>query len=328
MATMKDIADRLGISKGTVSLVMSGKAGTRVSAETKEKIMATARELNYHVNELARSLRTGQSNTIGVIVTDISNEYFGKLVFYIQEEAKKHGYLVVTSNSNECLDDFDSISTMFINKKLDGIIVVPTTDGQDVLRRIQQNRIPIVQLDRYCKGIEADYVGVNNYGASVTAMNRMLEKGLRRIAIVGYDISLNALTERKAGYVDVMKIRGLYDEALVKDVHYASQEEDISSAISELFALDDKPDAIYFTSRRVFIQGAESIMKMGYTATDGLSLLCFDDVKAYLIANMEISCVVQPIREMAIKAFNLLLEKIEGGTEMGNYIFDAKIAFG
>lgn len=97
---MQDIADRLGVSKGTVSLVLSGKSKNRVGEELRKKVISTAESMDYHVNEVARSLRTGKTNTVGVIVTDISNEFFGKLSYCIQERAKKFGYLVLIANSN------------------------------------------------------------------------------------------------------------------------------------------------------------------------------------------------------------------------------------
>ena len=166
MTSMQDIARRLNISRSTVSLVLSGKSDGRVSEAVKKKVLETAKEMNYHLNELARSLRVGSSNLISVIVTDISNEFFSQMTFHIQEAAKKAGYLVLTINSNENDDEFEQMARILISKQVDGIIAVPTPDGTDALKMIIDQNVPLVTVDRYCEGVEADYVGVDNYEAS------------------------------------------------------------------------------------------------------------------------------------------------------------------
>ena len=137
--SIQDIADKLGVSKGTVSLVLSGKAeGSRISDEMSKKVKETAEEMNYQPNEIARSLSTGKTMTIGVIVTDISNEFFGNLTFHIQEQAKKYGYTVITTNTNESLDEFSNAVTTLLNKQVDGIIFVPVDNGRQIAENEKQ----------------------------------------------------------------------------------------------------------------------------------------------------------------------------------------------
>ena len=145
---MQDIADRLGVSKGTVSLVLSGKSKNRVGEELRKKVISTAESMDYHVNEVARSLRTGKTNTVGVIVTDISNEFFGKLSYCIQERAKKFGYLVLIANSNESDEEMEKVTGILVQKKVDGIIAVPTENCKNSLQKIVDSHIPLVQVDR------------------------------------------------------------------------------------------------------------------------------------------------------------------------------------
>ncbi|MBQ5401404.1 MAG: LacI family DNA-binding transcriptional regulator, partial [Bacteroidales bacterium] len=166
MTSMQDIARRLNISRSTVSLVLSGKSDGRVSEAVKKKVLETAKEMDYHLNELARSLRVGSSKLISVIVTDISNEFFGLMTFHIQEEAKKAGYLVLTINSNESDEEFEQMSRILLSKQVDGIIAVPTPGGANALKMIQDQGVPLVTVDRLCEGVDADYVGVDNYDAS------------------------------------------------------------------------------------------------------------------------------------------------------------------
>ncbi|MDR1221838.1 MAG: LacI family transcriptional regulator [Tannerella sp.] len=328
MATvsMQDIADRLGVSKGTVSLVLSGKArNKRVSKALCEKIIRTAREMDYQPNEIARSLRTGVTKTIGVVVTDISNEFFGRFTFHIQEQAKKYGYTVITTNTNESLDEFDDLITILLNKRVDGIIFVPVDNGQDIALRISNNRIPMVQIDRYYPEFKANYIGVNNYKASAEATEALISLGCRRIAVICYDINLNALTERRNGCSDALKRNGLYEPGLIINVDYENQEEEITQAIMDLNNNPLKVDAIFFCSRRICITGIKYMYQAGIKIPGDMQILCFDNIDSFRIANVPINYIEQPIREMGEKAVDLLIEQINGSDEVSRCVFDAAI---
>jgi len=323
MASLQDIATKVGVSKGTVSLVLSGKSGKRVSPATREAVIEAAREMNYQINEVARSLRTGKTKIIGVIVTDISNEFFGRLAFYIQEEAKKYGYLVITANSNESKQELDNLVTMLINKKVDGFIIVPTEDGQEILQHILDKEIPLVQIDRYCKGIDADYVGINNYGITVNAIQNLVTAGNSRIGMICYDLNLNAMRERRQGYIDVLKNHQLLDRSLIKDIQYDQQENQIKDAMIELLDKTNPIDSIFFCSRRIFITAMKYISLLGLELSDSQHLLCFDEVDGLLSNHGKIHYIKQPVENLGTKSLHLLMEKINGSKDYGNYLFEA-----
>lgn len=324
--TIKDIADKVGVSPSTVSLVLSGKAGRHVSHHTKHMIERAAKEMNYQVNELARSLRTGQSGLICVIVTDISNEIFSKFVFHVQEEAKKQDYLVLTISTNESAEEFDKATTALIGKHIDGIICVTPPGGEPSLRRITEKGIPLVLTDRKCEGIECDFVGVNNYGATLEAVSKLVNEGCRRIAIVGRSLEVGTLSDRFKGYRDALEASGIYDPSLVKLVDFGENggTYSVRSAMKELLEDGSDADAIFFTSRRVFSEAMSQMAREGVKVKPGISLLCFDDVSSYLTSSLKIRHICQPIREMAGKSFELLTEKMNGREGNADYIFNAE----
>ncbi len=323
---MQDIADKLGLSKGTVSLVLSGKArGSRVSEETCRKVKQTAEEMNYQPNEIARSLSTGKSMSIGVVITDISNEFFGNLTFHIQEQAKKYGYTVITTNTNECLEEFNNAVTILLNKQIDGIILVPVAGGQEIAVRIVKRHIPMVQVDRYFPDMKASYIIVDNYKVSAEIIELLIKKGNRRIATVCYDIDLNALRERRQGYIDTMNRYGLLDTTLIKNINYEDQEEQIKQAITDLKNNPDKVDAIFFCSRRVFITGVKYMHREGIKIPEDMEVLCFDKIDSFSIANIPIHYIEQPIGEMGKKAVDILIEQINGANDIKQYVLDAEI---
>jgi LacI family transcriptional regulator len=323
---MQDIADRLKVSKATVSLVLSGKArDSRVSRAMCDRIMQAAKDMDYQPNEIARSLRTGQTKTIGVVVTDISNEFFGRFTFHIQEQAKKYGYTVITTNTNENLDEFDDMITTLLNKRVDGIIFVPVDRGQEVAAKIANNRIPMVQIDRYYPDFEANYIGVNNYKASAEATEALIAKGCKRMGVVCYDINLNALNERRKGCMDALEKHGLYDSRLVRNIDYERQEEEIRQAISDFHAPGQNVDAIFFCSRRIFITGVEAMHRQGIRIPEDMQVLCFDRIESFVTTGIPINYIEQPIQAMGERAVDLLIEQINGQQQTSHSEFEATI---
>ena len=322
MVSMQDIADRLGVSRSTVSLVLSGKAGSRVSEEVKKKVFQAARELNYHVNEVARSLRTGSSNLIGVVVTDISNEFFGRLTFHIQEEARKAGYLVLTINTNEDPQIFEEMARVLIGKKVDGIIAVSPPGGEAAMRFIREMGVPLVAVDRPGEDEMTDFVGVDNYASARAAVEDLLDDGFRSISLVMLDLDIEPLNERRNAYLDAMKGRGLEDLIDIRPIPFGREEE--SDFIKELSGLREV-DAVFFTSHRAFTQTMAHIASIKMAIPENQCLLCFDDVRPYLNVRSNIRFIEQPVAEIGRKAFDLLHEQIKGAQGGGRYVFPAHI---
>lgn len=325
MASLDTIAKATGVSKATVSLVLNGKAEKRVSPAIRDRIIKEARAANYHVNEIARSLRTGQTKIIGVIVTDISNEFFGKLTFYIQEEAKRFGYLILTANSNESPQELDRLVHIFMNKQIDGMIVVPTEHSDRMLKQVIGSGIPLVLVDRFVPGVTADYVGVNNYGTSRKAVERLVEQGYRRTAIICYKLDMDALLSRKRGYFDVMEEHGLSDSSLVYDVSYDRQEESIEETVRRIQDNIDGIDSLYFCSRRVFTESIRCMNRLGVMPLRDKKVLCYDEIEVFNSNHIDIDFIRQPVTQIGKKAFDLLMSKIQDNDRQpSSYIFESE----
>jgi LacI family transcriptional regulator len=326
--SMQDIADNLGVSKGTVSLVLSGKAkNKRVSEEMCEKVRLTAKAMDYQINEIARSLRTGQTHSIGLVLTDISNEFYAKLASCIQEQAKKYGYTVIITCTNESLEEFDKMITVLLNKSIDGFILVPVDHGEYVMEKIINNRVSVVQIDRYYPDIEANYIGVNNYQAAADATESLIKIGCRKIAVVNYDIDINTLTERRNGYIDTLRRYHLYDPDIIKNIDYENDEEEIKQAIIELRNHPHKIDAVFFCTRKLCFIGIKYMHQFGIKIPQDLLVLCFDKISLFEITNIPFNYIEQPIKEIGEKAVDMLIEQINGSKEVQRCILDTKIKF-
>lgn len=309
--SIRDIANRAGVSTTTVSFVLNGKAKEkRISNHLKEQILAIAAELNYRPNHVARGLRTGKTNTIGLMVEDIANPFFANLAKIIEDEADKVGYTVMFCCTENNDNRAGSLLHMLKHRQMDGFIITPTVGlHNDVLQLVEEKR-PIVLLDRFFPGLNADSVTINNHNGSNAATKWLLERGCRKIGIVTIQSELNQMENRVKGYQDALSDAGLMpDTDLILKLKYEqSKQQSVEEIIS--FLNEQKPDALIFLTNYLGILGLEAIRKTGMTLPDDMALVCFDDTDLFRLGNPAISVIAQPIEEIAKTAVHVLMQQI------------------
>lgn len=321
---MQDIADRVGVSRCAVSLVLSGKAkDKRISESLSNKIIQVAKELNYTPNELARGLRTGLTKTLGVIVADISNEFFGELVYHIQQQAMALGYSTIVTNSNEDPDEMLNGMHLLINRQVDGIIMVPTNNSQNIAKQIVSMNIPFVQVDRFIPGIDASYVILDNFKASYELTEKLYESGRKRIAMLKHKTS--ALNGRLEGYIKALESHGAYHEDLVKNINYSSESQDIELAIDDLFLGNGMADAVIFQSHELFFTGMKYLRSKGIDFHEKVRVACFDKTEALALVDFPLYYVEQPISRIGEEVVNILINRIKGTPYTIQKVFEGKI---
>ena len=316
---MQDIADKVGVSRCTVSLALSGKGrAKRVSEALCNRIIQTAKEMHYEPNELARGLRTGLTKTLGVVVADISNEFFGELSYHIQKRANSLGYNIIITNSDEVPDKMLDSIRLLINRQVDGIIMVPTNSSIVIASRIISLGIPFVQVDRFIPGLNASYVILDNYKASEALTEKFYAEGCRRIAMVKHKTS--ALNGRSEGYEKFMKDHEIYDDDLVLNIRYSDEAGDLKIAIERLLSLPKKVEAVIFQSHELFLNGIKYIHDR-----EGIKIATFDKSAAYSIVDFPLVFVEQPIKEMGYAAVDLLVGHINGQKDVESKVFEANV---
>ncbi len=323
-ASMQDIADRVGVSRCAVSLVLSGKAkDKRISESLSDRILQVAKELNYTPNELARGLRTGLTKTLGVIVADISNEFFGELVYHIQQQAISLGYSTIVTNSNEDPDEMLNGIRLLANRQVDGIIMVPTNNSNHIARQIMSMNIPFVQVDRFIPGVDASYVILDNFKASHDLTERLLSAGRKRIAMLKHKTS--ALNGRLEGYIKALESHGAYHPELIKNINYSSESEDIKQAIEDLFLGSDMADAVIFQSHELFFTGMRYIQDKGIDVHKKIRVACFDKTDALALVNFPLLYVEQPIKSIGDEVVKILINRIKGTPYTIQKVFEGTI---
>ncbi len=186
--SIKDIAAAAGVSATTVSIVLNGRAREmKISESMALKVEKLAEKMKYRPNHFAKGLRTGKTNTIGLIVDDISNYFFGHLAKVVEEEADKKGYTVMFCSSENNEGKSRNILNMLVDKHMDGYIIAPTTFMLPELEKLIDEKRPTVLIDRYFPDLNSNYVTVDNFNGSLEAVNHLASKGNRKIALVTND---------------------------------------------------------------------------------------------------------------------------------------------
>src|SRR5690554_2178605 len=183
--SMKDIANKVGVSTALVSYVLNGlEKEKRVGTEVVKKIHNAARELKYKPNQIARSLRKGSTNTIGLIVADISNSFFAQLARVIEDEAARSGYTVVFGSSDENSEKSATLIDTLLNRQVDGLIITPSEGSAEQIKTLIQGDIPVVLIDRYLPDLTTNRVVLDNYMATYDATECFVSKGYKKIVMI------------------------------------------------------------------------------------------------------------------------------------------------
>lgn len=310
--SLKDIAKAVGVSAATVSLVLNGKNKKgRVSQETSEKIIEKAKELNYVPNSLAKGLKMGHSKTIGLIVADISNVFFGTLALHIQNYAEKEGYTVVIGNTNEKLEEMQKMINFLNSRQVDGLIITPTEGSGELTQKLIEQNKPLVLVDRCFPDLNVSSVLINNYEISYQSTRQLINQGSKNPAFIGYKQNQFHINERKRGFVEATKLVGMFTKENIKEVRYQYLESDINNVISELINRTEKIDGIFFATNSISLAGVKSLFKNSIVIQKDVHVMCFDETEAFNLLPFPVPFIKQPIEDMAKEALKLLIHQIE-----------------
>lgn len=308
--SLKVIAEELNVSIATVSLVLSGKNKKgRIGLELEKKILSMASELNYLPNSLAKGLKMGRSKTLGLIVADVSNAFFGTLAFHIQEYAEKEGYTIIITNTNEQVKRMDKMIRLLKGRQVDGLIITPTEHSEELIEELVTDQIPFVLVDRSFPVINTNCVLINNYEISYKATQKLIEQGCKNIALLNYKQNLFHTNERKRGYIEALQDAKIYKPEYLKEVRYAYLRTDIEKAMEELIAAHT--DGVFFATNSISILGVKDLVKKNIDIRNNIKLMCFDESDAFYVLPFTIPFIKQPIEKMAQRAIQVLISQIE-----------------
>ena len=313
--SLSDIAKHLGVSKTLVSFVLNGKGKEfRISEDICKKVLQVAKDLNYQPNRIAQGLRTGKTNTIGLIIADIANPFFGILGREIEQEAARYGYRVIFCSSDENPEKSRQQIAMLQQSQVDGYIISPPMNSEEQIRVLAMGQVPLVLIDRYFPEIECNYIVIDNFNAAYQATNHLLARGRKKIANITINLDLVNMKERTEGYKQALRDASIpVDESLIKVLPFSHENKDVAKAIKELVGKpgNKKVDAILFSTSKLGINGIESITAMGLKIPDDIAIVSFDNPDAYKICVSPVTVVNQPLKEIGKTAVQLIINELK-----------------
>ena len=271
--------------------------------------------MNFRPSDVARSLRSKKSHTIGVVLSDISNPFFSNIARCIENEAFRRGYSVIFGSTDENPVKFDRIVKTFIDKRVDGLIIVPCEGCGETMRYVSGLGIPSVLIDRDIDGVDAGRVMLDNIRAAEIAVERLYERGYRKIAMISYDMELSNIRLREEGFRRAMERLGLAGEGLC--IYYVSYTDIRKSSSDTVDRIDfNNTEAIVYATNSLAIEGLKALKhKMGESVMDNIGIVAFDGSDAFDLCPSHISYISQPITDFAVKSIEMITHRLETGTE-------------
>lgn len=325
-ATLDDVAHAAGVSRATAARVLGGYGSA--SAVARERVLAAAQALRYRPNAVARSMKSGSTATLGVVISDIQLAFFAQAVRGIADAAHAEGFEVILANTDEEAAAERAAVGVLIDKRVDGLIVVPTVPGQAAhLQDAQDRGIPVVLLDRGSPGIRCDVVVVDNQRAGRNAVRHLVRLGHRRVAIV-----VEGQTALAAGEVVTARLRpdaGM--TSLLREIGWAAALREASIPVTDdlirlarydradaravtaaALELPDRPTAILTTDETMTLGAIDAILDAGLEMPRDISLVAFDDLPWTTLMRPPLTVVAQPVHELGVTATQRLLGRLAG----------------
>jgi len=305
--SIKDIAAQLKVSKSTVSLVINGKAEQgRISEALAKRILDYVNAIGYKPNALAKSLATGKSRTIGLIVENIGDSFFGPIALHIEDYLRTHNYHVLYSSTLDDLSMANTILDTMLAKHVDGIIMAPTSGQKKKIQKLLEKNIPLVIFDRRIPSLRTNYIGTDNFTASKNAVQHLFDKGFKSIGMITIDSKQVQMSDRLRGYREVIIHNNATENTL--QVPYKLDETNRKVLIEE-FLKNNTFDALYFSTNYLCVTTLK-LIKSNFQSNP-YGMITFDDHEIFELNTPTISCIHQPIEEIANQIVTTLLKQID-----------------
>lgn len=314
-ATIQDVARICGVGVGTVSRVLNG--GTNVSKETSERVLKTIKELNYIPNSLGVKLRTNKNKVFALLVPVINHSFFAELTAHVEKEAEKYGYSILLVCSQKYVEREIEIINKLNRNEVDGVIFV--THYNHKVEELENKNI--VTIDRHLGG-DIPFVSSSNYQSSKEAVELLVKKGCKKIAYLGSKpfVDSEVLLREKA-YLDVMNENGM--EPMIHSVIINHGEE--QEKVDEFVRMYPDVDAIFVSGASMGSMLYSTLLKQGKKIPDDIQIISYDGFFGDYGYGSEITCIEQPVEQIAKKCIKILLDLIDKKSVCQENILDAKL---
>jgi LacI family transcriptional regulator len=323
--TIKDIAKALGLSTSTVSRALNGSY--EIGAETKKLVVEFAEKVNYRPNPIALSLKDQKSHSIGVVVSEVANNFFSQAINGIDSVAYNSGYHVIITQTHESAAREAANVQHLLSRHVDGLLVSLSAETTDLepYKYLHEKGFPIVFFDRIAQDIDTHKVVINNFKGAFDATELLINTGFTRIAHITNSKNLLITQERFNGYKAALK---KYNLPFVADYvkycdHGGMLADEVELAIKELAAMPKRPDAVLTTNDRLTTGCIPIFKKLGFRIPDDIAIAGFTNSDVADLFAPALTVVRQPAFEIGQRATELLIKTIESKRPIYEYITES-----
>lgn len=308
MPTIREVAKHANVSVATISRVVNGNKW--VSDATREKVMQAMKELGYQPNSFAKALATNRSDTIGMVVSDLSGPFFGDMMRHAEDETRKHGkHLIITSGHDTVESESDAINFL-MKRRVDALLLhVDALTDEDIIQLCDDNDIPIVLINRLVPELEEQCISLDNDMGGFLATQHLIDLGHRNIACITGPLFKADARARLAGYRRAIEMAGIeYDERLVIESDY--QEKGGNSSVERLRRRGVKFTAVVAQNDHMAIGAMNALKAHGMKVPQDVSVVGYDDMVMARYTEPALTTVSIPVAEFGQQAADMALAKL------------------
>ncbi|MET7637781.1 LacI family DNA-binding transcriptional regulator [Streptomyces sp. NPDC005438] len=309
MASIKDVASRAEVSVATVSRVLNDHPAVR--PDTRARVLNAIEELGYRPNAVARSLRTHQTRTLGLVVSDVMNPFFTELARAVEDEARAHGYSVIIGNADEQPSLQAHHISNLLERRIDGLLVSPTEDDSSILTDLAASKTPLVFVDRWIPHLDVPVVHTDGRQAVRQLVRHLYELGHRRLAVIAGPETTTTGNERISAFLEAVGDSGLSmpPEYVGKGDFQAASGQ---AATARFLDLPKPPQVIFATDNLMALGAMDEIRARGLRVPEDVGLAAFDDIPWFLHTDPPITAIAQRTDELGHRTVRALVDLIEG----------------
>lgn len=307
--TLKDVAEKLNISVSTVSRVVNNKS--YVNPKTREKVLKALEELNYSPNQVARSLKNKSTNTVGIVIPDISEDFFSYVIKGIDHVLVENGYSIILCDTGEKAEREELYLNLLIEKQVDGLILATVSKNHTLIQNIMNRGTPVIFIDNLPK-LKSGYdsVIIDNAKASYMAVEHLIELGHRNIGIIAGKQDETTGYERLAGYKKALQENNFnIDENLIAIGDF--KEKSGYDNMKMLLEKNSSMSAVYVTSSKMTYGAIKAIKEKGLRIPEDIALIGFDVHDPSGLITPSITTILQPEENIGKSAAELILKKLK-----------------
>lgn len=322
MANIKDVAREAGVSVATVSRTFSG--AQFVSPEVRERVITIAGRLGYRPNAVARSLRTENTRTLGLVIPNVMNPFFTAVARAVEDAAMERGYSLVLGNTDEDPEKEARYIDVLLQKRVNGLIVSPARATSWYLSEVERAGVPLLFLDRYVRDVDAPVVRADGRAAVGRLVEYLLNLGHERLAVISGPPETVSGGERLGAFIRGAASRGVSvpeERIVIGDFRRQSGRR----AMRELLELEEPPTAVFVANNLMALGALQALEEAKARIPEDISFASFDDVSWFPLVNPPITAIAQPVGELGVAVARMLPEMAGGGGRQESVILEAEL---